>query len=224
MHINIYIHIYISCYTCVCVCVWLQRAAKGGNNFGRNKISSGRCCKAQQETDEKKNTNLGNILLKRRVVERVAQWQLQWQLKGQRKRGRSWDWEWDCGRSLASSWNLSRRRDSRDARLFMAYIWFSNFVSRASFLCALSLTLSHSPLSRGIDILTAVLGELQQQKSLHKYLFIYATKSTLATRSAHKQPPWGRSGGRVQCVSNRLCLSSRCPHCDESVKCSTAND
>lgn len=81
MHINT--NIYIAFYTCVCASVAARRAAKGGNNFGRNKISSGRCCKAQQKKDVKKNTNHGKILLKRRVVERVAQWQLQLQPKGE---------------------------------------------------------------------------------------------------------------------------------------------
>lgn len=41
---------------CVCMVasVAARRAAKGGNNFGRNKISSGSCSKAQQEKDVKK--------------------------------------------------------------------------------------------------------------------------------------------------------------------------
>lgn len=48
---------------CVCASVAARRAAKGGNNFGRNKISSGRCCKAQQEKDvKKKHESWQNII------------------------------------------------------------------------------------------------------------------------------------------------------------------
>lgn len=102
--------------------------------------------------------------------------------------------------SLASSWNLSRRRDSRDARVYLWRIFdfrISYLVLPSSVPLSLSLLFCTQSSPCGIDILTAVLGELQQQKSLHKYLFIYATKSTLATRSAHKPlpPPWCRSAG-----------------------------
>lgn len=181
----------------------------------------------QGPTEErgKKNTNHGKILLKRRVVERVAQWQLQLHLK---KEGEGAEIENETGPEALPLPGTCRGDATLETRV---YLW-RIFDFRISYLVLPSSVPSHpsrwqsSPC--GIDILTAVLGELQQQKSLHKYLFIYATKSTLATRSAHKPPPppWCRSGegGRLQCVSNRLSLSSRCPHCDKSAKCSTAND
>lgn len=128
----------------------------------------------------KKNTNLCKILLKRRVVERVAQWQLQRQIKS--VRSGEWDWDWDWAkRSLASSRNATRL--SRRAFIYGEYLIFEFRISRLRRLPPLS---SPSPsCNRAIDILTAVLGELQRQKSLHKYLLIYATKSTLAAHALH---------------------------------------
>lgn len=192
---------------CVCVCmvasVAARRAAKGGNNFGRNKISSGRCCKAQQKKEAKKNTNHGKILLKRRVVERVAQWQLQLQPKGEGE-GVAAEIENETGPAALPLPGTCRGDAILETRVYLWRIFdfrISYLVLPSSVPSPPSLSLSFpsrwqsSPC--GIDILTAVLGELQQQKSLHKYLFIYARKSTLATRSAHKPPPppWCRSGG-----------------------------
>lgn len=152
----------------------------------------------------KNNTNLCKILLKRRVVERVAQWQLQRQIKS--ARSGEWDWDW-AKRSLASSWNATRL--SRRAFIYGEYLIFEFRISRLRRLPPLS---SPSPsCNRAIDILTAVLGELQRQKSLHKYLLIYATKSTLAAHALHThthtqtaEEEGHRVFGSVLCISNRL--------------------
>lgn len=186
----------------MCASVAARRAAKGGNNFGRNKISSGRCCKAQQEKDVKKNTTHGKILLKRRVVERVAQWQLQLQPKGE---GEDAGIENETGPETEPCLFLELVA-TLETRVYLWRIFdfrISYLVLPSSAPLSLSLLFCTQSSPCGIDILTAVLGELQQQKSLHKYLFIYATKSTLATRSAHKPlpPPWCWSAGgrRVGC-------------------------
>lgn len=134
----------------------------------------------------KKNTNLGKILLKCRVVERVAQWQLQLLLKGQGERAGI---ENGTEAEVSHLPGNCRGVATLETRV---YLW-RIFDFRISYLVHPPSVPSLS-LSCGIDILTAVLSKLQQQKSLHKYLFIYATKSTLATRSAHKPSPWGWSG------------------------------